>query len=64
MSSRRSRPPRGRKSRAPEAPAQEIIVTMPPATVPPEELAIRNATPSSPTDELAALDAGWDDLLV
>jgi len=56
MSSRRSRPPRSRKSRNPAAPPQEtVVVVMPPEPKPP------TITPLSPIDEeLAALDAGWD----
>jgi hypothetical protein len=56
MSTRRSRPPRNRKSRNPEAPQQDVIVVvMPPDPKPPRE------TPPSPVDdEMAALDAGWD----
>jgi hypothetical protein len=56
MSSRRSRPPRSRKSRNPAAPPQEtVVVVMPPDPKP------AKVTPSSPLDEeLAAVDAGWD----
>jgi hypothetical protein len=56
MSSRRSRPPRSRKSRSPAAPPQEtVVVVMPPEPKAP------TVTPTSPLDdELAAVDAGWD----
>ena len=62
MSSRRSRPPRGRKSRNPEAPSSDIPVIIPPAG-----RAVDISVASSgegPRDELAALEAGWDELLL
>jgi hypothetical protein len=60
MSTRRSRPPRGRKSRNPEAPPSEVQVILPPATTVADE---RGAQSDPPSDELAALEAGWDELL-
>jgi hypothetical protein len=61
MSTRRSRPPRNRKSRNTEPPRRDVVVTMPPPENPAEDLA-QGASPaaSSPEDELEALDAGWD----
>jgi hypothetical protein len=64
--SRRSRPPRTRKSRTPEAPQRDVVVVIPPTESPGEELARGPATSrvsplaAEPNDELAALDAGWD----
>jgi hypothetical protein len=60
MSTRRSRPPRNRKSRKPEAPQHDVVVTVPPDT-PLMELA-GEAAPAgvAASDELEALDAGWD----
>ncbi len=60
MSTRRSRPPRNRKSRKPEAPPHDVVVTLPPQN-PVEEL-VREASSAggAASDELAALDAGWD----
>ncbi|HEX3772208.1 MAG TPA: hypothetical protein VHV30_15130 [Polyangiaceae bacterium] len=60
---RRSRPPRQRKSRTPEAPHREVAVLVPADPAPAEDtlrepLAV--TAPSEPHDELAALDAGWD----
>ena len=63
MSSRRSRPPRGRKSRNPEAPPEEVPVIIPPASRP-LDIAHVSAPPEAPRDELAALEAGWDELLL
>ncbi len=60
MSTRRSRPPRGRKSRNPEAPPSEIQVVVPPAARAAEE---GSTQPETPSDELAAIEAGWDELL-
>jgi hypothetical protein len=62
--SRRSRPPRNRKSRTPEAPLRDVAVIIPPTDEAPENL-VREASGSSiglpPIDaELAELDAGWD----
>jgi hypothetical protein len=63
MSSRRSRPPRGRKSRNPEAPQSEIQVIIPPAGRAMDVSTV--STRSEPSgDELAALEAGWDELLL
>jgi hypothetical protein len=72
--SRRSRPPRTRKSRTPEAPPvssepsfeRDVVVVIPPTESPGEELGRGAATSrvsplaAEPSDELAALDAGWD----
>jgi hypothetical protein len=60
MSTRRSRPPRNRKSRKPEAPQLDVVVTVPPDT-PLIELE-GDAAPAgvAASDELEALDAGWD----
>jgi hypothetical protein len=65
--SRRSKPPRARKSRSPEGPRRDAPVIIPPNDAPPESLAhdARDATGPSmsppPLDaELAELDAGWD----
>ena len=61
--SRRSRPPRTRKSRTPEAPRQDVAVVIPPTELPSESLARGAPAPSlvaEPGDEMAALDAGWD----
>jgi hypothetical protein len=58
---RRSRPPRTRKSRKPEAPQLDVAVVIP-DEAPVEELA-REASAQSvspPSDELSELDAGWD----
>jgi hypothetical protein len=63
MSSRRSRPPRGRKSRNPEAPAVDIPVIIPPAARAVDMDAAGGAN-DGPRDELAALEAGWDELLL
>jgi hypothetical protein len=62
MSTRRSRPPRGRKSRNPEAPQSEIQVIVPPAAMAPDERSVQ-PRPDTPSDELAAIEAGWDELL-
>ena len=65
MSSRRSRPPRGRKSKSPEALPGEVPVIIPPAgrSV---DMGVVGATSAAepPRDELAALEAGWDELLL
>ena len=68
MSTRRSRPPRNRKSRKPEAPQDDVVVTVPPdGSVERSEVRVigelaREASPggAAASDELAALDAGWD----
>jgi hypothetical protein len=62
MSTRRSRPPRGRKSRNPEAPPNEIPVIIPAATRSADELSAQPRL-DTPVDELAAIEAGWDELL-
>jgi len=68
--SRRSRPPRTRKSRTPEANPvsfeRDVVVVIAPTESPGEELGRGPATShasalaAEPNDELAALDAGWD----
>jgi hypothetical protein len=63
MSSRRSRPPRGRKSRNPEASSNDVPVIIPPAGRA-IDMAGMTAAAESPRDELAALEAGWDELLL
>ena len=63
MSSRRSRPPRGRKSKSPEALPSEVPVIIPPAgrSV---DMGVVGTSGEAPRDELAALEAGWDELLL
>jgi hypothetical protein len=61
---RRSRPPRNRKSRTPDAPPRDVAVIIPPTEHAAEDL-VREAVGASvappPVDaELAELDAGWD----
>ncbi len=63
MSSRRSRPPRGRKSRNPEAPSVDVPVIIPPAARA-VDITVTSACGEAPRDELAALEAGWDELLL
>ncbi len=60
--SRRSRPPRNRKSRNPDAPRHDVAVVMPPTDHHVDGLAREATSPSiaPPSDELAELDAGWD----
>jgi hypothetical protein len=81
--SRRSRPPRTRKSRAPEAARRDVtgvteatdmldvvvareaadVETLPTVESAGEEPvhdALASSLASEPSDELAALDAGWD----
>jgi hypothetical protein len=62
--SRRSRPPRTRKSRNTDSPAPQVesIASVAPPSDSVDEVAPRPLT--APVDELAALDAGWDELLV
>jgi hypothetical protein len=59
MSSRRSSPPRSRKSRNPPPPRSEVV-TAPSASVDVASEAPRDATQTS---ELRALEIGWDELL-
>jgi len=66
MSTRRSRPPRSRKSRSPEAPAAEVLVIVPPAGGTPDERTLQSRAETrtdTPDGELAAIEAGWDELL-
>jgi hypothetical protein len=61
--SRRSRPPRTRKSRNPEAAEHDVVVIVPPTESPSEDLvrrALGSPPPSEANEELAAVDAGWD----
>jgi hypothetical protein len=61
--SRRSRPPRNRKSRTPEAPRRDVAVIIPPTEDPGETLAQEASASIAPPPvdaELAELDAGWD----
>jgi hypothetical protein len=58
MSTRRSRPPRNRKSRKPEASPNDLVVSVP-SQSPVEEL-VREPSSVLSSDDLAALDAGWD----
>jgi hypothetical protein len=60
MSTRRSRPPRTRKSRKPEAPQHDVVVTVPPDS--PLQALAGEASPAevAADDELEAVDAGWD----
>jgi len=62
--SRRSRPPRNRKSRTPEAPLRDVAVIIPPTETPSQSLVHEAGSASiapPPLDpELAELDAGWD----
>lgn len=64
MSSRRSRPPRGRKSRSPEALPSEVPVIIPPAGRSVDLGSVAASAGEPPRDELAALEAGWDELLL
>jgi hypothetical protein len=62
--SRRSRPPRTRKSRNTDSPGPPFEST---ASVAPPSDTVEETGPrplQAPVDELAALDAGWDELLV
>jgi hypothetical protein len=60
MSTRRSRPPRNRKSRNTDRPQPDVAATGPENPV--KELAQESSTTtaSAPEDDLEALDAGWD----
>jgi hypothetical protein len=64
MSSRRSRPPRGRKSKSPEALPSEVPVIIPPAGRIDIDIGVAASAAEPPRDELAALEAGWDELLL
>jgi len=60
--SRRDRPPRARKSRNSQAPQVEDGASVAP---PPGATAEAESRPSqAPVDEMAALDAGWDELFL
>ncbi len=57
---RRSRPPRQRKSRKPEAPQHDVAVALPPEAPIEESEASDQSSAGAASDELAELDAGWD----
>jgi hypothetical protein len=57
---RRSRSQRPKKARTSDAPAAKAPA--PAGSVAPSAPPARAAAPPGPIDELAALDAGWDDL--
>jgi hypothetical protein len=62
--SRRSRPPRTRKSQGSDSQAPQVEGV---ASVAPPQEAVNDAgprPPEAPVDELAALDAGWDELML
>jgi hypothetical protein len=60
--SRRDRPPRARKSRNSQAPQVDGSASVAPTPEAPPEAEPR---PSQvPVDEMAALDAGWDELFL
>jgi hypothetical protein len=61
MSTRRSRPPRSRKSRNPEASPSDVPVIIPPTARAVNEDSMPR--PDTPEGELAAIEAGWDELL-
>ncbi len=63
MSTRRSRPPRGRKSRNPEASPNDVPVIVPPETRSVADDVSVQPRSETPSDELAAIEAGWDELL-
>jgi len=62
MTTRRSRPPRSRKSRNPEPLPNEIPIVIPPPARTLDEAALQPG-PDTPEGELAAIEAGWDELL-
>jgi hypothetical protein len=64
MSRRRTRPPRNRKSQArdSEAPQPQLVPTLPPPAVDAADAAEEGALIARAGDELAALDAGWDEV--
>lgn len=64
MTRRRSHPPRGRKARNAdsEAPRQDVAAVAVTQTDSVSELVREAAATPSVSDELAALDAGWDDV--
>jgi hypothetical protein len=63
MARRRSHPPRARKGRNAdsEAPQQQDVAV---AVSQPDPVAdlVREVAPAAPVDEMAALDAGWDEV--
>jgi hypothetical protein len=61
MSSRRSRPARS-QSRSPEPPPAEISAIIP-TTPAPEDMRVAQDRAETPPDELAAVDAAWDEIL-
>ena len=67
MARRRSNPPRGRKGRNADsvAPPQSdvaVVVVDPTDSVTVLADLAHETTPAPPMDEMAALDAGWDDI--
>ncbi len=58
MSTRRTRPPRTRKSRSRESEAPAAAAASLPASIPAPAEPVEPRTTES--DDLAALDAGWD----
>jgi len=61
MSTRRSRPPRGRKARNSEVPQNDVLVA--PRARDVLDAMAREAPAGTVAEELAALEAGWDELL-
>ncbi len=62
--SRRSVPPRGRKTRNPNSivpPGDAAAASVAPP--PPQPVVEVRHRPAAPLDEAAAVDAGWDELL-
>jgi len=62
MSTRRSRPPRSPEVAQPRGLPTEIPVIIPPAARAMDEAAMQ-PPPDVAGDELAAIEAGWDELL-
>jgi hypothetical protein len=63
MARRRSQPPRARKGRnaGSEAPQKQDVAVTPSQHDSVAEL-VREVAPAAPVDELAELDAGWDEI--
>ena len=59
MSRRRSHPPRARKARNPESEAPQPTAS----SLHPAAEVVRDTSPPSLSDELAELDAGWNELI-
>jgi hypothetical protein len=65
MSKRHSRPPRSRKSRSPDPGPNDVQVIVPPsAAITVVDESVAKSLVSTETDELAAIEADWDELLV